>query len=209
MEFAAADTPHTPQEDLAFLRQLAAAGQEAPLMAGPYLIAGGSWFAAASLIQWPMLREWLGLGFGPAMLAWLVAAAGFAVHLTVLIRRDRHRAENSANRAVNAAWFGAGLGIFAFLLGVAVMAHQRSDGFVLNTISLQVLTVYGIAWIIAGAATGQGWMKANAFFALLTVPVLGAFVGTGDEYLVYTIALVLTALVPGVRLSRLARQAQG
>jgi hypothetical protein len=52
-------------------------------------------------------------------------------------------------------------------------------------------------------------MKANAFFAMLTVPVLGLFVGTGDEYLIYAIALVLTAVVPGVRLSRQAQRQQG
>ena len=203
------DTTHTAEENLAFLRQLAHAGREAPLMAGPYLIAGGAWFGAASLVQWPLLRNLLGLSFGQATLAWLVAAAGFAIHLALLVRRDRHKVENTANRVVNAAWFGVGMGIFAFWVGVAVMAWQRSDGFVMNTISLQVLTVYGIAWVIAAAATGQGWMKANAFFALLTVPVLGAFAGTGHEYLIYAIALVLTALVPGVRLSRLAQQDRG
>ena len=69
-----------------------------------------------------------------------------------------------------------------------------------------MLSVYGIAWMIAGAATGQGWMKANAFFALLTVPVLGLFSGTGHEYLVYAIALVLLAVVPGVRLSQQAQR---
>ena len=143
------------------------------------------------------------------MLAWLVAAAGFAIHLTLLIRRDRSKVENSANRVVNAAWTGVGFGIFAFWLGVAAMAYQRGDGFVMNTISLQVLSVYGIAWTIAAVVTGQGWMKANAFFAMLTVPVLGLFVGTGQEYLIYAIALVLTAVVPGVRLSRQAQLKQG
>ena len=39
------------QDDLSFLRTLAERGLDTPLMAGPYLIAGGSWFAAASLIQ--------------------------------------------------------------------------------------------------------------------------------------------------------------
>ena len=203
------DTTHSPEENLAFLRQLATAGKDAPLMAGPYLIAGGGWYGAASLIQWPPIRELLGLDFGQAVLAWLLAAVGFAIHLTVLIRRDRGKVENSANRTVNAAWTGVGYGIFAFWLGVAAMAYQRGDGFVMNTISLQVLSVYGIAWTIAAAATGHGWMKANAFFALLTVPVLGLFVGTGHEYLIYAIALVLTAVVPGVRLVRLAQQKQG
>jgi hypothetical protein len=203
------DRTHAPEENLAFLRQLATAGKDAPLMAGPYLIAGGGWFGAASLLQWPPIREWLGLDFGQAMLAWVLAAAGFAIHLALLIRRDRGKVENSANRTVNAAWTGVGYGILAFGLGVAAMAYQRGDGFVMNTISLQVLSVYGIAWTIAAAATGHGWMKANAFFALLTVPVLGLFVGTGQEYLIYAIALVLTAVVPGVRLVRLAQQKQG
>ncbi|MFM8517178.1 MAG: hypothetical protein ACKODA_04760 [Nevskiaceae bacterium] len=143
------------------------------------------------------------------MLAWLLAAAGFALHLTLLIRRDRNKVENSANLAVNATWLGVGFGIFAFWLGVAAMAYQRGDGFVMNTIPLQVLSVYGIAWTIAAAVTGHRWMKANAFFALLTVPVLGLFVGTGHEYLIYAIALALTAVVPGVRLVRLAQHNQG
>jgi len=203
------EVSHTPEENLAFLRQLATAGKDAPLMAGPYLIAGGGWFGAASLIQWPPLRELLGLDFGQAMLAWVLAAAGFALHLTLLIRRDRNKVENSANRTVNAAWSGVGFGIFAFWLGVAAMAYQRGDGFVVNTIPLQVLSVYGIAWTIAAAVTGHGWMKANAVFALLTVPVLGLFVGTGHEYLIYAIALALTAVVPGVRLVRLAQHNQG
>jgi len=203
------EVSHTPEENLAFLRQLATAGKDAPLMAGPYLIAGGGWFGAASLIHWPPLRELLGLDFGQAMLAWLLAAAGFALHLTLLIRRDRNKVENSANRTVNAAWSGVGFGIFAFWLGVAAMAYQRGDGFVMNTIPLQVLSVYGIAWTIAAAVTGHGWMKANAVFALLTVPVLGLFVGTGHEYLIYAIALALTAVVPGVRLVRLAQHNQG
>ncbi len=199
-------TTHTAEEDLAFLRQLAHAGKEAPLMAGPYLMAGGGWFGAASLLQWPPLRDLLGLSLMQATSGWLIAAAGFAIHLAVLIRRDRHKVQNSANRMVNASWTGVGLGVFAFWLGAVAMAWQHNDAFVMNTISLQVLSVYGIAWMIAASATGQGWMKANAFFALLTVPVLGLFVGTGHEYLIYAIALVLLAVVPGVRLSRLAQQ---
>ncbi len=203
------DTTHTAQENLVFLRNLAQAGKDAPLMAGPYLIAGGAWFGLSSLLQWPPLRDLLGLSLMQATIGWLIAAAGFAAHLTVLIRRDRHKVENSANRVVNASWTGVGLGVFAFWLGVAAMAWQRGDAFVMNTISLQVLSVYGIAWMIAGAATGQGWMKANAVFALLTVPALGLSVGTGHEYLMYAIALVLLAVVPGVRLSQQARRTQG
>lgn len=169
-------------------------------MAGPYLIAGGSWFAAASLLQWPPVRELLGLAAIQATIAWLIAAAGFAVHLAVLIRRDRSKVENTSNRAINAAWTAVGLGIFAFWIGTAVMAYQRGDGFLMNMISLQVLSVYGIGWLVAAAMTNRSWMKFTAFAAFATIPVLGAFVGTGEEFLIYSIALILTAVVPGLRI---------
>ena len=192
----------TPNEDLSFLRAMAESGRDAPLMAGPYLIAGGGWFATASLIQWPMIRDLVGLSATQAALAWLIAAVGFSVHLAILIRRDRSKVENTHNRAINAAWTAVGFGIFAFWMGTAVMAYQRGDGFLMNVISLQVLSVYGIAWLVAGAMTGRFWMKLTAFAAFATIPILGAFVGTGEEFLIYAIALVLTAVVPGVRLVR-------
>ena len=197
------DTP--PQDDLSFLRTLAESGLDAPLMAGPYLIAGGSWFAAASLVQWPLLRDLAGLSADQAVAAWLISALGFAVHLTILIRRDRDKVETTSNRAVNAVWSGIGFGIFAFWVGVAMMAYQRDELFVLNTISLQVLSVYGIGWLVAAAITREGWMTFTAIAAFGTVPVLGLFVGTGHEYLIYAIALVLTAVIPGVRLLRTAQ----
>jgi hypothetical protein len=191
--------------DLSYLRNLATAGQNAPLMAGPYLVAGGAWFAAASLLQWPVIRDVLGLDAGQAVLAWLLAAAGFAVHLTVLLRRDRGRAENTSNRAVNAVWSGIGWCIFAFWVGAAIMSYRKGDAFLMNAISLHVLAVYGVGWTVAAVMTGRGWMQFNAAMALLTVPVLGALVGTGQEYLAYAIALVLTAIVPGLRIMRESR----
>ena len=195
--------------DLSYLRTLATAGQDAPLMAGPYLVAGGGWFAAASIVQWFPLRETLGLSPKLATLAWLVAAVGFAVHLTVLLRRDRGRAENHSNRAINAVWTGIGWAIFAFWVGVAAMAWRRGDASLMNSISLQVLSLYAVGWVVAAAMTGQRWMHVNAMIALATVPVLGLLVGTGHEYIVYAIALVATAVRPGHRLMRAAALGMG
>jgi hypothetical protein len=205
------DNQTAASSDLSYLRTLAESGKEAPLTAGPYLIAGGGWFAAASLTQWPVLRNLLGLDAQQAMMAWLAAAAGFAIHLIVLIRQDRTRSENSSNRAVNSVWTGIGFAIMAFWIGVAIMSYRQEDPSLMNSISLHVLSLYSVGWAVAAAMTRQGWMKVNALMALITVPVLGAFVGTGHEYLIYAIALILTAVVPGVRLmaaSQVARQTQ-
>jgi len=203
------DTPVSAVSDLSYLRALAAAGKEAPLMGGPYLVAGGSWFAAASLIQWPILRELAGISAEQAILGWLVSAVGFAAHLALLIRRDRGRVESSANRVVNTAWTGAGLGIFAFWIGAAIMAYNRGDPTLMTLISLHVLCLYGVAWTVAGAAAGKRWMYVVAGLAFLCAPAIGAFAGTGHEYLIYAAALVATGVAPGLRLSRDARSAPG
>jgi hypothetical protein len=203
------DLPPSSAADLSYLRTLAAAGQEEPLTAGPYLVAGGGWFAAASIVQWFPLRETLGLSPQLATLAWLVAAVGFAVHLTVLLRRDRGRVENHSNRAINAVWSGIGFAIFAFWIGVALMSWRRGDAFLMNSISLQVLSLYAVGWVVAAAMTGQRWMHVNAMIALAAVPVLGLLVGTGHEYIVYAIALVATAVRPGHRLMRAAALGMG
>ena len=101
-------------------------------------------------------------------------------------------------------WSGIGFAIFAFWLGIAVMAWRRGDAFLMNSISLQVLSLYAVGWFVAAAMTGQRWMRGNALIALTAVPVLGLLVGTGHEYIAYAIALVLTAVHPGHRLMRAA-----
>lgn len=196
-------------DDLSYLRNLAESGRDAPLIAGPYLIAAGSWFAAASLAQWPVVLELLQLGAVQAMVAWLLAAVGFAVHLAILRRLDRHRSQSFGNRAVNAVWQGVGFGIFAFWLGVTIMAYQQGNDWVMNTIGLQVLSVYGIGWMVAAAMARRGWMQVVAALAFLTVPVLGSVMGSGHEYLVYAAALLATAVLPGYRLARQSAQSAG
>lgn len=202
-------TTSSTHDDLSFLRQLAERGSNAPLMAGPYLIAGGLWFSTSSLLQWPVLRDALGLGATQALLAYLVAALGFGVHVALLARRDRATVETTRNRAINSVWSAIGFGIFAFWLGVAVMSWQSRDVFVMNTILLQVMSVYGIGWSVAAAMARERWMSLVAVGAFATVPIMGFVIGTGHEYLVYALAIVLWALVPGLRLSQAARQPRG
>ena len=93
----------SPIEQLSFLRSLALAGQDAPLNCGPYLVAGGAIFGAASLMHWGIDNGWVASP-GPAyMLAWIIAAIVFSAFLFVQVRRDRGRAESAFNRAINAA----------------------------------------------------------------------------------------------------------
>jgi hypothetical protein len=191
-------------EDLAFLRDLAEAARNTPFGGGDYLIAGGGWFALASLVVWLGAQGVLGPSTSLAHFAFPTCGLGFAATLAFLLRRDRGRVETTANRALGMAWAAIGWSILAFCAGAVVMAY-RGQPFVLNTITMFVISVYGIGWALAATIARQGWMSVTAFLTFLAVPVFGALAGSGKEFLAYAITLVLIAVIPGLRLRAAAR----
>jgi len=197
-----------PADDLAFLRGLAESGRDAPFGGGDYLIAGGGWFALASLIVWFGSQGLFGLSLPSAHAAWLVAAIGFAGSLAYLIRRDRGLPGTTTNRALGAVWTAVGWGIFAFGLGSFVLAQlsgAESMGPIMSTIPLHVLSAYGVAWSayrLISRRVWAGWVAAASFVA---VPVMAAVQGSGHEFLVYALVLLATAVIPGFRLRAAAR----
>jgi hypothetical protein len=191
-------------EDLAFLRDLAEAARNTPFRGGDYLIAAGGWFALASLVVWLGAHGVLGPSRSLAYFAFPICGLGFAGTVAYLMRRDRGRVETAANRALGMAWAAISWSILAFCAGAMVMAY-RGQPFVLNTITMFVVSVYGIGWALAATITRQGWMSVTAFFTFLTVPVFGALVGSGQEFLAYAITLVLIAVIPGLHLRAAAR----
>lgn len=191
-------------EDLAFLRDLAEAARNTPFGGGDYLIAGGGWFSLASILVWLGAQGVFGPILPSAQYAFPICGLGFAGTVAYLMRRDRGRVETAANRALGMAWAAIGWSILAFCTGAAVMAY-RGQPFALNTITMFVVSVYGIGWALAATITRQGWMSVTAFFTFLTVPVFGGLVGSGQEFLAYAITLVLIAVIPGLHLRAAAR----
>jgi hypothetical protein len=198
----------SPASDVAYLRELAESGRQAPPDGGPYLVAGGGWFALASLA----------IGAGDAGLipassslpgvAMLVAFAGFAVSMALLMRRDRGKVQNDANRFVGAAWSAIGIAIFFFWVAVTIVAARTGEGFIMNTISLMVLAAYGAAWRFTGEVFGKGLSNAVTGLCFASMLVVAAAIGTPWMWLAYAAALVLCAVLPGLALMRKARAAQ-
>ena len=194
------------ESDLTSLRTLAEAGMSQPLQIGPYLIAGGAWFASASLLL--ALAQLGALPVPEAILGWvfLIASAGFAANIFLLIHRDRQSTERGKNRFINATWSGAGLGIFAFWLSSSVMADRLASPEILSTMSLTVLAIYGLVWWITGVMSEQSWMKLITVISFCSMFLVAWFAPTPFGCLSYTAALVACALVPGVYISRTAKQ---
>ena len=197
-----------PADDLAFLRHLAESGRDAPFGGGDYLIAGGGWFALASLVVWFGAHGLFGLNLPSAHAVWLVAAIGFAGSLVYLLRRDRALPETTTNRALGAVWSAIGWGIFAFWLGSVVLAQRfgaESMGPIMSTIPLHVLSAYGVAWSAYRLISRHRWAGWVAAASFISVPLMAAVQGSGHEYLVYALVLVAAAVLPGVRLRAAAR----
>lgn len=195
----------TPAEDLSYLRSLAEAGRDAPLTAGPYLVAGGGWFGVASLLIGLHDMGFFALQANVMAAVMLGATAGFAVTLYLLIRRDSRHVPNTTNRVIGAAWSAVGFGIFAFFVAVAIVAARSGNGFIMNSIALAVLTLYGAAWQLTGAVTGQRWMTGVTVLTFASLLIVAAAVGTPFAWVAYAVALVLCAVLPGLYLMRLAR----
>lgn len=197
---------NTLETELASLRSLAEAGRSQPLQIGPYLIAGGAWFAAASLFL--SLAQLNILSIAEDHVGWIFIAAslGFAGTIALLIYRDQHSTERGNNRFVNALWSGAGCGIFAFWISALVMADRMNSDAVLSTVSLSVLAIYGSVWWISGAVTGAPWMRLISGISFLAMLLVAWFSSTPYGWLAYGIALIASAVLPGVYITRTAKR---
>ena len=197
------------QDDLSFLRNLAEAGQDAPLTMGPYLIAGGGWFGLASLVIG--LAQIGAIPSGANAVVWqsmLVAFVGFAVTLFLLIRRERGRVQNTTNNTLGAAWSAVGWGIFLFAVAIFIVAAKTGEGYLLNSISLVVLTLYAMAWKLSAEVSRKPWMNGIVFLTVISLLIVAVSIGSMFSWLAYAAALILSAVLPGFYLVSLARKQQ-
>jgi hypothetical protein len=202
------NTATTPQDDLSFLRSLAVAGRDAPLQAGPYLVAGGGWFAMASLLLGLQALGVLALPAAAMWSVWLVAMVGFSATLFLLIRHDSQRVANTTNAVIGAAWSAAGWGIFAFFVAVYIVAARTDSYAVLNTVAPAVLVLYGVCWKLSAEITRQRWMNGVTALTFVALLLVAASIGTRWTWIAYAVALVLSGVLPGLYLMRLARAAR-
>lgn len=189
-------------DDMRYLRELAEAGKTAPLEIGPYLIAGGAWFAGASFLLGLGQQGWL-----PVTEAWipwtfLAAALASAIHLGLLFSVHRNVVEQGRNRFINTAWQAAGFGILAFCIAVTLLTLRSQQPVVLSTISLVVLSIYGLIWWMCASLTGYRWMRNVAILSFFSAMVVAWFANTPFVWLAYSLALVLSALLPGIYIVR-------
>ena len=76
---------------------------------------------------------------------------------------------------------------------------------VLNTIALAVLVLYGMCWKLSAEITRQRWMNGVTALTFVALLLVAASMGSQWTWIAYAVALVLSGVLPGLYLMRLAR----
>lgn len=199
----------TVQDDLAFLRDIAEGGAER----GGFGVAGGALYGSAGLLYGIQTLVYFAQekgvvrlgGLGNLILAWAPTVI-FVVLMVIVIAVERRRPKGGvANRAINAAFAGAGLANLALIIVFAVAAARNHDFRYWLFHPAVVFVMQGAVWYAVFALRKRAWMLVVSLGWLASGVGLGLLVDRADLYLlVASVGLFGFMMVPGFFMMRQA-----
>lgn len=193
------------REVIAFVRQMADAGRNRPMLGGQILVACGLIFSVASFAVWYMLAV-LKMGATHSAIPWAVAFLVWLAVFIPMVRRTRSEAPN-AQETAGAAWSGVGYAIFTIAISFFVIGYQLNLPNLMVAFPSVLMALYGAAWSVAATAFRKRWMHIVAIASFIMAPVNGWFVAGPTIYLVYGFSLLALLAAPGLYLVQQARRA--
>ena len=199
-------SPQTLADDLAYIRDLAEAGQKAPLLGGRFLAWWGGLTTLAYLAHYAIAGGMFGLQ--PYMLAFLWVgyvmmglAGSFALQTT--LSHAKPGVASTGNRVSTLVWKSAGLFLGAYFTGAFLKAVTGAGEYNAFIWSVPLVTgVYGLAQYVGGVIAGNRVLTLAGQAALVaTVPAV-LLVGSAGSWLVGASVAAVCVLLPGIILMR-------
>ncbi len=191
--------------DLAYLRDLAEAGQNAPLLGGRFLTMWGGLATLAYVGHYLLATRAFGPGPDYLWALWGVFAIlgiGGQFALQALIPQKAGMA-SAGNRVQAILWSASGFMLFAYFAGVIGREILFGDGVPGFYWSVPVVIgLYGIGQFVTGAIAGQGALKFAGVAALIGAAVAGTVSGTEYVWLVGAGVAFLAVFLPGLTMLR-------
>ena len=193
-------------DDLAYLRDMAEAGQNAPLLGGRFLAWWGGLTTLAYIGHYAIAEGAMGLQ--PIAYAWMwsaYAALGFGGFklLQMTFPASKPGAASTGNKVSGLVWMGAGMTLFAFFSGAVLRSladGMASDAFVWSV--PLVLGVYGLSQLTSGLIAGNKVLTLAGWGAIASVAAAVFLVGTNLVWILGAVVAFLTVFLPGVVLLR-------
>ena len=196
-----------PQSDIAWMRQLAEEGGQAPMRGASILFAAGLIYGVASVAHWAIEAGLIAQSGPVTGLVWLIATGLFLVVVfAVSLRLGRDGGvKTGAGRAVGAVWSGVGYGIFALFSAIAVIGYRLGESAMLVTLAMipsVIMVFYGVGWGVTATMQKSQRLWWLALASLVAAPLLAVLTGQPEQYLAYAGALFLLMALPGFLLMR-------
>jgi hypothetical protein len=186
------------RDDLAYLRALAEGADEGGSQRGGIMLAAGLVWSGCSVAQWAALTG--RLSQTTALVAWAIGAMLFFGYLFWAIRRDGKPSGRA--RAVGLAWSGVGWTIFVLFAAIFAATWRTHSPLLINFFPAIILALYGAAWSVAAAIADKAWLKLTAVGSFVGAVICAWFIADPVQYLIYAVALLLLAALPGLILLR-------
>jgi hypothetical protein len=198
----------SPTDDIAFLRALAEAGRDVPLVCGPYFLMAGCVFSLASFAAFGVTLS----AAPPAAITgiWLGAGVIYAILASHLNRRTVTVAGATAtiNQAISTIWMGLGWGIAAMFAGSAILAWRFDNALIWAAFPSTMLAVYASGWAASAFIARKRWLKLVTVGAFCASILTAMTTGSRWTFLVYGLLLLLLLALPGgILVRRQARNA--
>lgn len=199
-------SPQSLADDLAYVRDLAEAGQRAPLLGGRFHIWWGGLTTLAYLAHYAIAEGMTGLPSSALAILWIgyviVGLAGsFTLQFT--LSPAKPGASSTGNRVSALVWKGGGIFLGAYFTG-AFLKTAINDGAVnafLWSIPL-VIGVYGLAQYVGGMIAGSRVLILAGQGALVAMVPAVMLVGSNYAWLVGAAVAAFCVLLPGILLMR-------
>lgn len=191
--------------DLAYLRSVAEAGQQAPSLAGRFFIWWGGLAAPALLAHWFIITGQAGIEPGLVGFVWMAYGLIGMTGTAFLGRALRNKPGMGAinNRGESAVWNGVMWLVAAYAIGAVVaLVLGRGDMILFDTIPLVAFGGYGVSFWVSASLGGPRWMRPMSLIAWLACGGGMSLAGTPELYLFSAAAVAILAIAPGVILLR-------
>lgn len=191
--------------DLAYVRDLAEAGQNAPLLGGRFLALWGGLVTLAYTGHYLIATDALGLSSYSYLVLWLgfglVGAIG--QYLLVAAMGDKPGGASTGNRVQGVLWTISGLFLFVYFLALMArvwLTGEGVEGFYWSV--PMVLGLYGIGQFVTGAMTASAALKFAGVAAFAGVVAAIFLTGTPHIWLVGAASAFAAVFVPGLLMMR-------
>lgn len=189
-------------DDLAYVRDLAEAGQQAPLLGGRFLAWWGGLVTLAYTGHYMIASGILdvpGIAFAYLWGGFAIIGLGGYFALIKTMSTDKPGQSSAGNKVEANVWMIAGFTLFAYFGTLVVKGIAGGDTVAGFTGSLPIVfAAYGIALFTSGSMAQNGILKAAGFGALGMVALATWFNGGTFIWAIAALGAFLTVFVPGV-----------